>query len=220
MKLIWLISLVFFTQIGIAQISMGVVKGKVVQKSGEPLAYANLVFTQNGQVIKGLSADMNGSFQISLAKGNYQLSASYIGFTTKITNLNVEPHGQVLQLALEQGYLVKEMVVKAYLVQITGYFGLTNSTKLAPQPERKVVKSPNIKPQKIYPNPTLGAFTIQSTVEITRVVVMNLLGRVVLSQNKPATRQELNIGHLPSGLYIVNYLYSGTWFSEKLVLTK
>lgn len=221
MKIIWMFSLVFFLQTGLAQISMGVIKGKVVEDSAEPLAYANLVFTQNGKVIKRVSADMNGSFQVTIAKGNYQLSVSYIGFTTKVTHLNIESRGQFLQLALEQGYLMKEVVVRGFLVRQTSRkivcFGL-NST--SPTLQRKVVKAPKFKPQKIYPNPTFGAFTIHSTVEITRVVVMNLLGRVVLSLNVPATRQELNIGHLPSGLYIVNYMHSGGWVSEKLVLTK
>ncbi len=226
MKILWIIGLVFFAQVGMAQISTGFIKGKVVDQSGEPLAYANLVFTQNGKLVKGVSTDIHGSFKAILGVGKYQLSTSYIGFTTKVTDLSIEPRGQVLHLALEQGYLLKEIVVTGYdrsydkdiLCYGAGFdFGSEKKdTKKQGAPKQKTA----IKTQKIYPNPTFGAFTIHSSAEITQVVVMNLLGRVVLSQNEPGTRQTLNISHLPAGVYIVNYRHSGGWVSEKLILTK
>jgi len=78
------------------------------------------------------------------------------------------------------------------------------------------------KPQNtIYPNPTTGVFNIQLEEEATEIKVVNLIGRVVLSQKvKGKSFYGLDISHLPKGTYIASFLQKGKWFSQRIVLVK
>ncbi len=59
----------------------GGVKGVVIDRSGEPLPFANLHFTQNEKVVYAGQADAEGRFKFNpLPVGNYKLSAYYLGF--------------------------------------------------------------------------------------------------------------------------------------------
>lgn len=80
---------------------------------------------------------------------------------------------------------------------------------------------PKIPKNTIYPNPTTGVFNIDLEQEATEIKVVNLIGRVVLSQKvKGRSFYGLDISHLPKGTYIASFLQKGKWFSQRLVLVK
>lgn len=63
------------------------IKGVLLDRKGEPLMFANVAITQNGQFITGTQTDFDGNFVITnLPKGHYQLECSYVGFYTKKIN--------------------------------------------------------------------------------------------------------------------------------------
>jgi hypothetical protein len=54
----------------------------------------------------------------------------------------------------------------------------------------------------IFPNPTTDFFEIQSSREIDKIVVFNLIGRELKSFNAEVDRK-YSVGDLPNGMYLV-----------------
>lgn len=90
-KAILLSSLLMMNLAMLAQ-SFGEIQGKVTDKSGEPLPFANVVVLQ-GQNPIGASADENGKFKIKpLNPGIYNLEVSFIGYhPQRIEGITVNP---------------------------------------------------------------------------------------------------------------------------------
>jgi len=66
----------------------------------------------------------------------------------------------------------------------------------------------------IYPNPSSSNIFI-SGVNVTNIQVLDLMGKVVLTQNTPSN--ELNIESLPAGMYIINALSDKGLVVQKIV---
>ena len=75
------------------------VKGKVVDKSGEPLPFVNVALMQNGNLKTGATTDFDGKFKMAnLDPGKYDLTVKFVGFKTyKLEGLIVKG-GQLLPL--------------------------------------------------------------------------------------------------------------------------
>jgi uncharacterized repeat protein (TIGR01451 family) len=75
----------------------------------------------------------------------------------------------------------------------------------------------------LYPNPTASTITIehQSWAKGTSVVLMDLSGKILLTQPLTATRTELNTNGLPNGMYLYRVVgANGTEGMGKVVLAK
>ncbi|HHB79048.1 MAG TPA: T9SS type A sorting domain-containing protein [Saprospiraceae bacterium] len=84
-----------------------------------------------------------------------------------------------------------------------------------------IKKTGTIPKNTIYPNPTTGIFNIQLDEKATEIKVVNLIGRVVLSQKVDGRSfYGLDISQFPKGTYIASFLQKGKWFSQRLVLVK
>lgn len=70
----------------------------------------------------------------------------------------------------------------------------------------------------IYPNPSNGEINLQGDKEIVNVAVYNLLGKQVLSKTINANEAQLNLEHLPKGMYVVNLVFEEGSLSKKLIL--
>src|SRR3954452_7065881 len=55
--------------------------------TGETLIGANISIKEEG---RGVTSNQYGFFSLTLAKGNYQLIISYVGYDSKIININFE----------------------------------------------------------------------------------------------------------------------------------
>jgi len=55
----------------------------------------------------------------------------------------------------------------------------------------------------IYPNPSHNLIFVDSEVAIKTLVLTNTLGQVVLLLNSPKLKQEIDISHLPTGVYFL-----------------
>lgn len=66
----------------------------------------------------------------------------------------------------------------------------------------------------IYPNPSSGNIFI-SGVNISNIQVLDLMGKVVLTQNTPSN--EINIESLPAGMYMINALSDKGLVVQKII---
>jgi hypothetical protein len=71
----------------------------------------------------------------------------------------------------------------------------------------------------IYPNPSTGLITLESENRIQRIAVFDALGQLVYQENAQSqTQVQLDISHLPKGLYLVQVEGEGVVGSRKVVL--
>jgi hypothetical protein len=68
-----------------------------------------------------------------------------------------------------------------------------------------------------YPNPTTGIVTLTTSIDSESVTITNALGQVV-HQTKAQQQMELNLSHLPSGVYMVQVQSSKGISNERLVV--
>lgn len=60
----------------------GALRGKVMDQDGQPLAFANVVLLQEGKLVAGVSADINGRYEmLSVPVGTYRVKVSFIGYS-------------------------------------------------------------------------------------------------------------------------------------------
>lgn len=71
----------------------------------------------------------------------------------------------------------------------------------------------------VYPNPTFGILTIQSTESLT-VNIFNVNGQLVSEENLDAGNRQINIGTQPAGMYYVQLVHTATDRSKTFKLTK
>lgn len=71
-----------------SQVGQGALKGKVTDgKSGEPLAFANVVILLNGNQVAYATTDFDGKYTIKpVTPGKYTIQATYIGYQNKQIN--------------------------------------------------------------------------------------------------------------------------------------
>lgn len=74
------------------------VEGRVIGEGNEPIPFANIaVYSQDdNQLIKGVSSDFEGKFEVSTEAGKYRLQISFLSFKTKS-----------LEIAITEGNTVK-----------------------------------------------------------------------------------------------------------------
>jgi len=65
------------------------------------------------------------------------------------------------------------------------------------------LSSHEIRDFNIYPNPTQDKIVINSTMEVEKITVVNSLGQELFILNKPALKQEIDLSHLPVGIYFL-----------------
>ncbi|MCA1761966.1 MAG: T9SS type A sorting domain-containing protein, partial [Flavobacteriales bacterium] len=58
-------------------------------------------------------------------------------------------------------------------------------------------------PIQVYPNPTRNTLTVVHTTPGIRVSVINALGQVVKTTRLSATPAQVDVQHLPPGLYLL-----------------
>lgn len=84
--------------------AIGEIQGSVKDLDGNPVAFANISFEKNGEMIGGTAADHNGNFDLQLPAGTYTVLASAINYrTTKITDVKVRTDAiEFLEITLQQ----------------------------------------------------------------------------------------------------------------------
>jgi PKD repeat protein len=73
---------------------------------------------------------------------------------------------------------------------------------------------------EIYPNPTSGLFTINTNNKITKIEIIDLLGRILFVKNNPDNIINLDLSEFNKGLYFVKFYSDSEVSSYKLILNK
>lgn len=92
------------------------VKGIVIDQTGEPIAFCNVIFKNS---IKGTTTDENGKFFLSSKKTYKELAISFMGFETKIIPLKAVNYNLEIVLK-EEGSNLKEVVIYSGKVKRKG----------------------------------------------------------------------------------------------------
>ena len=81
----------------------------------------------DGNFVTGVTTDREGGFQLSVTPGSYQFRASLLGFETLAQDVTIGPSGGSLNVRLEIGSFVQEVVVSATIRATTTRTGTTTS---------------------------------------------------------------------------------------------
>ena len=94
------------------------VSGRVVSTESEPIAYATVVITANNSQVAGCATDIKGEFTLNVAKGDYTLYVTFIGYTPFTTELTVVESLNLGDIRLEDdAEQIQEVVVTAQLIR-------------------------------------------------------------------------------------------------------
>lgn len=89
-------------------------KGKVIDETNVPLAYANVVLqTSDSLYVAGTTTDLNGLFEITINEKAKLVSVSFVGYNTIVQTISQNDLG-VIQL-MPDAQLLGEVQVKGYL---------------------------------------------------------------------------------------------------------
>ncbi len=115
-KVLLTIGLLLVAQV--AAFAQGTLRGAITdEKTGEGIAFANVVAKQNDQIMGGARTDFDGNYQIKgLQVGRYVVEVSYVGYATVRTEINVKPSDYTVyneQLS-KAGQQLNKVVVKEH----------------------------------------------------------------------------------------------------------
>lgn len=116
-----------------------------------------------------------------------------------LTGTNIEQYTDLDVVVFIQNYATKEIMQSAYATQMLG----TNDFSVS-----KI---------KVYPNPSNGFVTIDSTLPVN-VAVTDLMGKVVYSAKEVTNQASLNLSSLQKGVYLVTMTGEEGTQTEKIVL--
>ena len=89
-------------------------KGKVIDETNAPLAYANVILqTSDSIYVAGTTTNLNGLFDIAVHEQAKLISISFVGYSTVVQTIQADDLG-VIQL-LPDAQLLAEVQVKGYL---------------------------------------------------------------------------------------------------------
>ncbi|CAM1348995.1 TonB-dependent receptor [Tenacibaculum insulae] len=91
-----------------------IVSGKIVNNNQKPLVGATIAVKQ---LQKGATTDFEGNFKLKLAKGTHVIEFSYVGFNTKIQEINVVENQQITVQLTNNSTVLDEVLVSAVRVQ-------------------------------------------------------------------------------------------------------
>ncbi len=69
------------------------IQATVVDQDGEALPMANVLLSQDGEVVKGIATDLDGSFSLEVSPGDYTLNWSFVGLQDDSLNITVPADG-------------------------------------------------------------------------------------------------------------------------------
>nr|WP_294934276.1 DUF5686 and carboxypeptidase regulatory-like domain-containing protein [uncultured Flavobacterium sp.] len=87
------------------------IKGKVTDKSGQPIPYTTVIIENT---YNGTSANDNGLYELPLKeKGNYTVIFQSLGYKTKKVNAEIAQFPHILNISLEdENYTIQEIIIK------------------------------------------------------------------------------------------------------------
>ena len=69
----------------------------------------------------------------------------------------------------------------------------------------------------VYPNPSSGIFSIQSTGKILMIEIMNVLGEKIYSEQINADKKENDLFYIPKGIYFIHLISERGNITKKII---
>ena len=92
--------------------------GRVVNTSGEPVAFATVVLLANEEQVDGLATEIDGTFTLTAPAGRYTLRVQYVGYEPLAREVELPRESDLGDLILtESATEIEEVVVKAQLIR-------------------------------------------------------------------------------------------------------
>lgn len=115
-----------FSTVTLAQTSL---QGKVTDAAtGEPILFGTVALMKDGNIVKGVETDLDGNYYFSdINPGNYDVEASYVGYTpSRSTGVVVKADkSNKLDLVITEGVLADEIVITEYRVPLIEFDNTT-----------------------------------------------------------------------------------------------
>ncbi|MBI4931409.1 MAG: T9SS type A sorting domain-containing protein [Bacteroidetes bacterium] len=83
-----------------------------------------------------------------------------------------------------------------------------------------IVESTNTNNINIYPNPSSGTFTIETTEQESELIILNTLGEIILSQKIQNGKTEIDLSNQPNGIYFLHLTSENGTTTKKLSIQK
>lgn len=123
------------------------ISGKVTYyDDGSAISFGTVALIQNGKIVKGVETDLNGNYQFNnVTAGNYELEASYIGFTpTRQSIVKNKLENLVVNLAIKEGHNLSDIVITEYKVPLVEFDNTTSGATVTSDDIRRLpTKSTN-----------------------------------------------------------------------------
>lgn len=72
----------------------------------------------------------------------------------------------------------------------------------------------------VFPNPASNKIFVRTTQKIEQVTLTNLSGQIVLNMTNPASEEEISVGHLPTGQYILVIEMGNETIKKSVILSR
>jgi len=155
--------------------------------------------TDNGYILSGSSNTFtNGDFDGYVVKTNNNgdtLWTKHYGYT------GIESTNSVQQTT-DNGYILAGFTNSLGAGGSDMYILKTDSLGNIQTPNSVIESSKIVSKIDVYPNPSNGSLTFNSEETMTTITLLNVIGKMVYSENTSSKSVELNLINLPKGVYI------------------
>lgn len=103
------------------------IKGRVIDMSGMPLEFVNVVLLQDSAFVDGVITDKNGNFSLPCdVTDRLKLRLSFVGFDSKYVDITSDGELGDIQMTASGSTLLKDVVVKGHTTYLKGNALVTN----------------------------------------------------------------------------------------------
>ena len=103
------------------------IKGRVIDMSGMPLEFVNVVLLQDSAFVDGVITDKNGNFTLPCdVTDRLKLRLSFVGFDSKYVDITSDGELGDIQMTASGSTLLKEVEVKGHTTYLKGNALVTN----------------------------------------------------------------------------------------------
>ena len=117
-RLVALLMAVLMVSVGSAVAQKYSIRGRVVDSSATPIAYATVVVLDGSVQVAGATTDSEGGFNVSLEDGDYTLNINFIGYTSYQQNVSLRANIDLGDIVLaESSEQIEQVVVTSQLIR-------------------------------------------------------------------------------------------------------
>ena len=210
-----------------------ILSGKVQDfNTEEELIGANIVISQNEEMIFGTATDENGEYTIKLKDirdGTYEMVISYLGYESIKSPIHFDKNsGEIISstfLETKQNQF-EEVIIKAIAPPISENNGCIIQAYCYDETikekrehvERQIKESNKYKLKTtVFPNPTISVINIKTPTEVRRLLLFDANGRLLVNKNCNSLESSLDLLRFPAGQYLLQIITEELSETHKII---